>query len=147
MLQDCLGISQRRACRYVGQHRSTQPHEPAVTVEDQALRAELRRISRRRPRWGYRRAHQLLLQEGWEINRKRIQRLWRQEGLRVPQKRRKRQRLGVSRPYRPGDCEQSTRITCGRSTSSSTGPPTGTTPSCCTSWTSPPARLWRSRAA
>ena len=49
-----------------------------------------------RPRWGYRRAHQLLLEEGWEINRKRTQRLWREEGLRVPQKRRKRQRLGVS---------------------------------------------------
>ena len=64
--------------------------------EDQALRRQLRTISRDRPRWGYRRAHQLLLEEGWEINRKRTQRLWREEGLRVPQKRRKRQRLGVS---------------------------------------------------
>jgi putative transposase len=45
---------------------------------------------------GYRRAHQLLLDEGWEINRKRTQRLWREEGLRVPRKRRKRQRLDVS---------------------------------------------------
>ena len=61
-----------------------------------ALRAELRRISRRRPRWGYRRAHQLLLDEGWQLNRKRTQRLWREEGLRVPQRRRKRQRLGES---------------------------------------------------
>jgi putative transposase len=96
MLQDRLGISERRACRYVGQHRSTQRHAPVVGGEDQALRAELRGISRRRPRWGYRRAHQLLLDEGWEINRKRTQQLWREEGLRVPQKRRKRQRLGVS---------------------------------------------------
>jgi putative transposase len=96
MLQDRLGVSERRACRYVGQHRSTQRHEPAVAGEDQALRSELRRISRRRPRWGYRRAHQLLLDEGWAINRKRTQRLWREEGLRVPAKRRKRQRLGVS---------------------------------------------------
>jgi transposase InsO family protein len=96
MLQDRLGVSERRACRYVGQHRSTQRHEPAVAGEDQALRSELRRISRRRPRWGYRRAHQLLLDEGWAINRKRTQRLWREEGLRVPQRRRKRQRLGVS---------------------------------------------------
>jgi transposase InsO family protein len=96
MLQDRLGISERRACRYVGQHRSTQRHEPQVAGEDQALRSELRRISRRRPRWGYRRAHQLLLDEGWAINRKRTQRLWREEGLRVPQKRRKRLRLGVS---------------------------------------------------
>jgi len=96
MLQDRLGVSERRACRYVGQHRSTQRRERAITAEDLALRAELRRISRRRPRWGYRRAHQLLLDEGWEINRKRTQRLWREEGLRVPQRRRKRQRLGTS---------------------------------------------------
>jgi len=96
MVQDRLGVSERRACRYVGQHRSTQRHEPVVGSEDQALRSELRRISRRRPRWGYRRAHQLLLDEGWQINRKRTQRLWREEGLRVPQRRRKRQRLGES---------------------------------------------------
>ena len=74
---------------------------PSVTSRSRpgmiaALRAELRRISRRRPRWGYRRAHQLLLDEGWELNRKRTQRLWREEGLRVPQRRRKRQRLGDS---------------------------------------------------
>ena len=96
MIQDRFGISERRACRIAGQHRSTQRHEPVLAGDDAALRAELRRISRRRPRWGYRRAHQLLLDEGWEINRKRTQRLWREEGLRVPQKRRKRQRLGES---------------------------------------------------
>jgi putative transposase len=95
MLQDRLGLSERRACRYVGQHRSTQRHVAAVADDEQALRAELRRISRRRPRWGYRRAHQLLLDEGWQLNRKRTQRLWREEGLRVPQRRRKRQRLGT----------------------------------------------------
>jgi putative transposase len=79
-----------------GQHRSTQRHESGVARDDQALRAELRRISRRRPRWGYRRAHQLLLDQGWQINRKRTQRLWREEGLRVPGRRRKRLRLGDS---------------------------------------------------
>ena len=96
MLQDRLGFSERRACRYAGQHRSTQRQVPVVAEDDAALRAELRRISRRRPRWGYRRAHQLLLDEGWTLNRKRTQRLWREEGLRVPQRRRKRQRLGHS---------------------------------------------------
>ena len=96
MLQDRLGISERRACRIVGQHRSTHRHEPDVASDDQALRTELRSISRRRPRWGYRRAHQLLLDQGWRHNRKRTQRLWREEGLRVPQRRRKRQRLGDS---------------------------------------------------
>jgi len=89
-------MSERRACRLAGQHRSTQRHEPVVAEDDAALRAELRRISRERPRWGYRRAHVLLLDDGWELNIKRTRRLWREEGLRVPRKRRKRQRLGES---------------------------------------------------
>src|SRR5450755_333787 len=55
-LRDRLGMSERRACRLAGQHRSTQRHEPVVAGDDAALRAELRRISRERPRWGYRRA-------------------------------------------------------------------------------------------
>ena len=89
-------MSERRACRMAGQHRSTQRHEPNIATDDAALRAELRRISRERPRWGYRRAHRLVLDEGWELNIKRTRRVWREEGLRVPRKRRKRQRLGES---------------------------------------------------
>jgi putative transposase len=89
-------MSERRACRLAGQHRSTQRHEPLVADHDAALRARLREISRERPRWGYRRAHQLLLEAGWELNIKRTRRVWREEGLRVPRKRRKRQRLGES---------------------------------------------------
>ena len=96
MLQDRLGLSERRACEIVGQHRSTQRRPACVAEDDGALRAQLREISRQRPRWGYRRAHALLVREGWEINRKRVQRLWREEGLRVPQRRRKRRRLGES---------------------------------------------------
>ena len=53
-------------------------------------------FSRGHPRWGYRRAWATLREEGWTVNRKRVQRLWREEGLRVPLKRRKRQRLGDS---------------------------------------------------
>ena len=101
MLQDRLGLSERRACRYLGQARSTQRHEPAVAQDDAALRAELKAFSRQRPRWGYRQAHQHLLEQGWSVNRKRTQRLWREEGLRVPQKRRKRRRRGESTV--PGD--------------------------------------------
>ena len=96
MLQDRKGLSERRACQIAGQHRSTQRRRPVIAADDAALRAWLRRLSRERPRWGYRRAHAELLGEGWEINRKRVQRLWREEGLRVPQRRRKRQRLGDS---------------------------------------------------
>lgn len=60
------------------------------------MRGALREFSRERPRWGYRRAHTGLLEQGWVVNRKRVARLWREEGLRVPQRRRKRQRLGES---------------------------------------------------
>jgi len=96
MLRDRLGVSERWACRVAGQHRSTQRHEPTTADDDAALRAELRKFSKQRPRWGYRRAHHRLRELGWEVNRKRVQRLWREEGLRVPQRKRKRRRLGAS---------------------------------------------------
>jgi putative transposase len=96
MLQDRFGVSERWACRVVGQHRSTQRHQPEVADEDVVLRRLLREISVQRPRWGYRRAHVRLGELGHAVNRKRVQRLWREEGLRVPARRRKRQRLGES---------------------------------------------------
>jgi putative transposase len=96
MLRDRLGVSERWACRVVGQPRSTQRHQPKRAEDDAVLRAELRQFSKDRPRWGYRRAHHHLRELGWEVNRKRVQRLWREEGLRVPQRKRKRRRLGES---------------------------------------------------
>src|SRR2546421_7423625 len=96
MLRGRLGVSERWACRVVGQHRSTQRREPVRAGDDAALRAELRKFSADRPRWGYRRAHHRLREQGWEINRKRVQRIWREEGLRVPLRKRKRRRLGES---------------------------------------------------
>ena len=96
MLRDRLGVSERRACQIAGQHRSTQRHEPMRAEDDEALRAGCGR-SRRSARGGATaaRTHRLR-EEGWEVNRKRVQRLWREEGLRVPQRRRKRRRLGDS---------------------------------------------------
>jgi transposase InsO family protein len=97
MLGERLGVSERQACRITGQQRSTQRHRPRRSVaRDDALRAELSALSRRHPRCCYRMAWVSLRSQGWEINRKKIQRLWREEGLRVPAKRRKRYRLGVS---------------------------------------------------
>jgi putative transposase len=96
MLQDRLGLSERRACEIARQHRSTQRRESTLAADDGALRASLCELSRKRPRWGYRRAHAKLCQESWSLNRKRVQRLWREEGLRVPARRRKRQRIGGS---------------------------------------------------
>jgi len=95
-LRRVLGLSERLACRIVGQHRSTQRHRPVEPDRDQVLREELRQVSRAHPRWGYRRVHAQLLNQGWRVNRKAVQRLWREEGLRVPTQRRKRQRLGTS---------------------------------------------------
>ena len=125
MLQDRLGVSERRACQIASQHRSTQRREPCVAPDDAALRARLRKLSEDRPRWGYRRAHATLIEEGWALNRKRVQRLWREEGLRVPL-------VGASasawatQPCRRIACVPSAPITCGRSTFSSTRRPTGT---------------------
>jgi transposase InsO family protein len=96
MLQARLGISQRRACQIVGQHRSVQRHVPGEADPDRDVREQLRQFARRHPRWGYRRAHAVLVREGHHVNRKKIQRLWREEGLRVPPKRHKRLRVGVS---------------------------------------------------
>ena len=94
MLRDRLKVSERRACRFIGQHRSIQRRPPVVAADDQALRTALREFAGRRPRWGYRRAHHHLREEGWEINRKRVQRVWRDEGLRVPQPRRRKRPVG-----------------------------------------------------
>jgi putative transposase len=96
MLSDRLGLSQRRACRIVGQSRSLQRRQPAKADPDRDLRVWLRAFAKKHPRRGYRRAHAVLLREGQMVNRKKVQRLWRDEGLRVPAMRRKRQRLGVS---------------------------------------------------
>jgi putative transposase len=96
MLCDRLGLSQRRACLIVGQYRSTQRHTPHRADPDRDLRVRLRCFAKDHPRWGYRRAHAVLVREGHCLNRKKVQRLWREEGLRVPPRRRKRQRLGTS---------------------------------------------------
>jgi len=53
------------------------------------LRARLRQLARRHPRYGYRRMHVLLIRDGWQLNRKRVQRVWRDEGLLVPQRKRR----------------------------------------------------------
>jgi putative transposase len=97
MLVERLGLSERRACQITGQRRSTQRHQPRRGEErDDALRERLRRFSAEHPRWGYRKTWGIVRDEGWAVNRKKIQRLCREEGLRVPQHKRKRQRLGES---------------------------------------------------
>ncbi len=95
-VQKELEVSQRRACQAVDQPRSTQRYEPAEVEDEKALVKRMKELSAKNPRYGYRRIWALLRSEGWKINRKRVHRLWRKEGLKVPQKQRKRRRLGGS---------------------------------------------------
>ena len=92
-----FNVSERRACRVVGQHRSTQRLAAPPPADDElAVRARLREISSSFPRFGYRMACAIVRGEGHRVNRKRVQRLWRGEGLRVPPAPAKRRRVGVS---------------------------------------------------
>ena len=96
-LQDRFGVSERRACRVLGQQRSTQRQPPKKATEEEVrLVARILELVRKHPRYGYRRIWALLRREGWRVNRKRVHRLWRQQGLKVPRKQRKRRRLGSS---------------------------------------------------
>jgi putative transposase len=95
-LEGTLEVTERRACKVIVQPRSTQRYRGIRRDQDAALVAELRRISAAHPRAGYRMATALLRRAGMTINAKRVQRLWRQEGLKVPRRQRKRARLGSS---------------------------------------------------
>ena len=96
MLRDRFGVSERRACKVVGIHRSTlRLAAPPITDDEAELRAFLRKFSTQRPRWGWRRAAKEARRTGRQVNDKRVRRLWREEGLRVPQKRRKKRLSGV----------------------------------------------------
>ena len=93
-----MGVSQRFACRVTGQNRTTQRSAPAATSPadpDAALRTWLREWAKDNPRRGFRNAYHDARGEGWTVNHKKVQRLWRDEGLRVPQRRR-RKRVGTS---------------------------------------------------
>ncbi len=92
----------------LGQHRSTQ-RKVARTPDDEArLTADIVELARQYGRYGYRRITALLKQAGWCVNRKRVERIWRREGLKVPQRQPKRGRLWLAdgscvrlRPERP----------------------------------------------
>jgi putative transposase len=88
-----LGVPERRACRVLGQHRSTQRKPPSAPDDEAALTADIVALATRYGRYGYRRITALLRQAGWRVNRKRVERLWRREGLKVPRKQPKKGRL------------------------------------------------------
>lgn len=77
----------------MGQHRSTQWRKPTKLDDEDALTAAIVRLASRFGRYGYRRVTALLKAEGWRVNHKRVERIWRREGLKVPTKQPKRGRL------------------------------------------------------
>jgi transposase InsO family protein len=105
---DELGVSERRACRALGQHRSTQRKVRAEPDDEAALTTDIIELARQYGRYGYRRITAMLRRAGWVVNKKRVERIWRCEGLKVPAKQPKRGRLWLNdgscvrlRPLRP----------------------------------------------
>ena len=89
-------MSERLACRVLGQHRSTQRKVPTTPDDEAALTAEIIKLARQYGRYGYRRVTVLLRPAGWWVNHKRVERIWRREGLKVPPKQPKRGRLWLA---------------------------------------------------
>jgi transposase InsO family protein len=95
-VQDKLDVSQRRACKVLGQPRKAQRVIPNITDEEARLVARIVELATQYGRYGYRRITAMLKQDGWQVNHKRVERIWRQEGLKVPQKQPKGRRLWLN---------------------------------------------------
>jgi len=80
----------------LGQVRTTQRYTPHLRSEEERLTAEIVKLATLYGRYGYRRITALLRQEGWKVNHKRVERIWRSEGLKVPKKQPKRGRLWLN---------------------------------------------------
>ena len=107
-VRQTFGVSERLACRVLGQHRSTQRKVPRGRADEDALTADIIALASQYGRYGYRRIAAMLRDAGWAVNVKRVERIWRREGLKVPQKQPKKGRLWLNdgscirlRPERP----------------------------------------------
>ena len=104
-----LPVSERRVCAALGQHRSTQRKAPRGLEDEEALTGDIVELARQYGRYGYRKIAALLRDSGWSVNDKRVERIWRREGLKVPAKQPKKGRLWLGdgscirlRPERQG---------------------------------------------
>ena len=107
-MREVFAVSERRVCRVLGQPRSTQRYEAVGAEYELALTDDIMALATRFGRYGYRRITALLKRGGWKVNHKRVERIWRREGLKVPSKQPKRARLWLNdgscirlRPERP----------------------------------------------
>jgi putative transposase len=101
-------LSERRACRLVGQPRGTQRYQPTLRCDEDQLTQAIIALASQYGRLGYRRITIFLQQAGWDVGKDRVQRIWRREGLKVPAKQKPRRRLWLNdgscirlRPERP----------------------------------------------
>ena len=92
-VRETLAVSERRACRVLGQVRRTQRYTLKVTDDETILTESIVSLASEYGRYGYRRITALLRRDGWRVNHKRVERFWRQEGLKVPSRQPKRGRL------------------------------------------------------
>ncbi len=96
-IQEKLAVSERRACKVLGQPRASQRHDLIVTSEEERLREDIVKLASQYGRYGYRRITAMLNNDKlWKVNHKRVERIWRTEGLKVPKKQPKRGRLWLN---------------------------------------------------
>ena len=95
-VRDRLRVSERRACRVIGQARSTQRRALRAREDEERLTSEIVELASKYGRYGYRTILGLLRMSGWQVNHKRVERIWRLEGLKVPRKQPKRGRLWLN---------------------------------------------------
>lgn len=107
-MRQTLSVSERRVCRTLGQHRSTQRKVPCGLPDEERLTEDIIALTKEFGRYGYRMIAGMLNNSGWHVNHKRVERIWRREGLKVPQKQPKKGRLWLNdgscvrlRPARP----------------------------------------------
>ena len=92
-IRQVFGYSERRVCRALGQSRGAYRKPTKPKADEAELTEDIVRLAKTYGRYGYRRVAALLRIEGWQVNHKRVERIWRQEGLKVPQRHKKRGRL------------------------------------------------------
>ncbi|PLX45570.1 MAG: IS3 family transposase, partial [Deltaproteobacteria bacterium] len=95
-VREKLGVSERRACKVLGQHRSVQRPVAQPRLDEDIVTAAIIALGRRFGRYGYRRITAIMNRVGWRINHKRVERIWRREGLKLPKKQPKRGRLWLN---------------------------------------------------
>ena len=95
-VRERFSVSERHACRVLGQSRTTQRYQPIHRDDEEPLTTAIISLAGQYGRYGYRRVTALLHHQGWHVNHKRVERIWRREGLKVPQKQPKRGRLWLN---------------------------------------------------